>query len=85
MTVEYNAGGIIAVSGASPYGDYQPMYTGEYYGFELDGYNLVKNAIEWGLNPDPQPTEGLDPMLLIAIGGGAVVIIIIIVIVMKKR
>jgi hypothetical protein len=85
MTVEYNAGGIIAVSGASPYGDYQPMYTGSYYGFELDGYNLVKNVIEWGLSPDPQPGVALDPMLLIAIGGGAVVVIIIIVILMKRK
>lgn len=84
MTVEYNAGGIIAVSGASPYGDYQPMYTAQYYGFDLDGYNLVLNTIEWGLSPDPQPAA-LDPMLLIAIGGGAVVVIIIIVILMKRK
>jgi hypothetical protein len=40
----------IIATGASPYGDYQPMYTDEYYGVTLDGPTVVKRAILWGLN-----------------------------------
>ncbi|MBS3795976.1 MAG: hypothetical protein KGY80_13815 [Candidatus Thorarchaeota archaeon] len=44
-----NGTGTVVVSGASPYGDYKPMYTAEYYDVQLDGYNLVKQAIDWSL------------------------------------
>ncbi len=54
MTVEVSAGsattGVIVVSGASPYGDYIPMYASEYYGHDLQGNVLVKNSIAWGMN-----------------------------------
>lgn len=83
MAVEYLGGGILAVSGASPYGDYQPMSTDTYYGFTLDGYNLVLNAIEWGLSPTAQPMM-IDPLLLVAIIG-VVAVVIIIIVVMKRK
>jgi len=53
VALENNAGadesGILVVSGASPYGGYQPMYSSEYKNVTLDGYNLVLNAIEFGV------------------------------------
>ncbi len=52
-TIEINAGssnqGVLMVSGASPYGDYQPMWTEEYYDTELNGYLFVRQAIEFGI------------------------------------
>jgi hypothetical protein len=52
-TVELDAGamgsGVIVVSGASPYGDYQPMSTEEYYGVPLQGMEFVTQTIHWGL------------------------------------
>lgn len=85
MTVEMAAGeagtGVIMVAGASPYGDYKPMYADEYYGEALDGPELVLQAIEFGMNPP----AGLDLMLIAAIGGAVVVVVIIIIILMKKK
>ncbi|MGV9103544.1 MAG: hypothetical protein ACOC3C_05475, partial [Candidatus Thorarchaeota archaeon] len=54
--------GIIVVSGASPYGDYYPMYAEEYYDVPLDGYNLAKQAIDWGISSALSgiPTEPTD-------------------------
>jgi hypothetical protein len=53
MTVELDAGamesGVIVVSGASPYGDYQPMSTDSYYGVDLTGMELCTQTIHWGL------------------------------------
>jgi hypothetical protein len=43
----------ILVSGASPYGDYQPMNTDEYYDVPLHGSRFVKQAILWGLGITP--------------------------------
>ncbi len=43
----------ILVSGASPFGDYQPMNTQEYYGVPLDGQRFVRQAILWGLGITP--------------------------------
>ena len=52
-TIETHAGmaktGVLVVSGASPYGDYVPMYQDVFYGVELDGYNLVNQAIDFGV------------------------------------
>ena len=52
-TLEMSAGennqGVLIVSGASPYGDYQPMWTEEYYDVELNGYVFVRQAIEFGM------------------------------------
>jgi len=51
-TLEIAAGenetGVIVVSGASPYGDYRPMYADVYYGVTLTGYYLVNQAIYFG-------------------------------------
>ncbi len=53
MTVEINAGaaesGIIIVSGASPYGDYIPMYRTEYYDYHMQGDRLVLQAIQFSM------------------------------------
>jgi hypothetical protein len=96
MTVEINAGdaenGVIVVSGASPYGDYQPMFTNEYYEVPLQGELLVEQTIVWGMDyavdpydPTPPPTPFvIDPIMLMAIAG-VVVIVIIIVVVAKRR
>jgi hypothetical protein len=50
-TIELNAGPsddcIIVVSGASPYGDYRPMYADEYYGVQLNGYRFVNQLISY--------------------------------------
>jgi len=65
-TLEVEAGadesGVIMVSGASPYGDYMPMYTAEYHDVQLDGYNLVKQTIDWGISSALSgiPTEPTD-------------------------
>jgi ABC-type transport system substrate-binding protein len=40
----------VIASGSAPYGDYRPLWTPEYYGVPLDGQDLVKNAILWGLD-----------------------------------
>jgi hypothetical protein len=90
-TIEINAGtagtGVIIVSGASPYGDYQPMFTNEYYTVPLQGEAFVKQAIDFGMNYAMTPTPPgfvIDPVLLMGIAG-AVVVVIIIVVVMKRR
>jgi hypothetical protein len=77
--------GVIIVSGASPYGDYRPMFVEQYYGIQLDGYNFVPQAIDYGIQ-HAVATTGMDMTLVLAIAGiGAVVVIIIIVVVMKRK
>ncbi len=94
ITLEINAGddasGVIIVSGASPYGDYQPISTDEYYTVPLEGMEFVVQAIDFGIDyamspypPTPTPFV-IDPMLLIAIAG-VIVVVIIVVIVMKRK
>ena len=95
MTVEINAGadgtGVIVVSGASPYGDYQPMFTEEYYDVPLQGDLLVKQTIDWGMdyamNPYPPTTTPtpftIDPLILMAIAG--VVVVVILIVVVRRR
>ncbi len=85
-TIEIQAGtaktGVLVVSGASPYADYMPMYQSEYYGVTLDGYNLVKQAIDFGINT----ATAVDMTLTYAIAAiGVVVVIVIIAIVLKKK
>ncbi len=41
---------VLVVSGASPYGDYQPMFAYEYYGVELTGDKFVKQTIDFGIH-----------------------------------
>ena len=89
MAGEKNAGpdnnNRIIVSGASPFGDYQPLWTDEYYNVPLNGSLLVKQAIEWGLEAVPWVTTGVPttttPPILLYAAIAAVVIIIVIVIV----
>ncbi len=83
--LEVNAGaagtGALIVSGASPYGDYQPMSSWEYYDVELSA-NFVVQAIHFGMTYTPP----MDMTLLLVGGGiGAVVIIILIVVLVKKK
>ncbi|MFW9794834.1 MAG: hypothetical protein ACFFEE_11055 [Candidatus Thorarchaeota archaeon] len=47
---------IAIVSGASPYGDYQPMFTSEYYGRNLTGDLFVVQAIQYGIFLQGMPT-----------------------------
>ncbi|MBD3406738.1 MAG: hypothetical protein GF411_11540 [Candidatus Lokiarchaeota archaeon] len=90
MTVEVMAGshqaGIIAVSGASPYGDYQPMFNSEYYNVTLNGFKLVRQAIDWGMQlaPTYEPVPPLNLIPIIGIIGAVVVIVIMIGFIMKK-
>jgi hypothetical protein len=92
MTIEVNAGttgdGVIVVSGASPYGDYQPMSTYEYYEVALSG-DIVKQTIDFGIDYINNPTTPgggftIDPVLLMGIVG-VVVVVIIIAVVVKRR
>lgn len=45
----------LIVSGASPYGDYQPMYTDEYYSVPLNGSLFTVQAIDWGMQVAARP------------------------------
>ncbi len=87
-TIEIGAGdahtGVIVVSGASPYGDYQPMCSWEYHDVILDGYNFVNNAIEFGVNYALNPPMTINPLLIYG-GIGAVVVIIIVVVLIKRK
>jgi len=89
MTIEVGAGeagtGVIVVSGASPYGDYQPMTTTSYYTIPaMQGNLLVYHAIDFGMQYALNPPAGIDPLLLIGIVG-VVLVIVIIAVVVKKR
>jgi hypothetical protein len=87
MSVEVNAGptdnSVIAVSGASPYGDYMPMTCAQYYGVNLTGYNLVYQTFEFA-KARLLGGFALDPLLLMGIAG-VVVVVIIIAVVAKRR
>jgi hypothetical protein len=93
MTIEINAGtdgtGVIVVSGASCYGDYQPMTTQEYYTVPLNGYKLVYQTfafgIDYAMNPYPPAVPFVIDPLLIAGIIGVVVVVIILVVVLKRR
>ncbi|MFW9956831.1 MAG: hypothetical protein ACFFCT_02060 [Candidatus Odinarchaeota archaeon] len=94
VTLEIKAGeagnGVIVVSGASPYGDYQPMTTTEYYTVPLTGDDFVYQTFEFGMayamNPWTPTQAGftIDPLLLIGIAG-VVLVVIILVVVLKRR
>jgi hypothetical protein len=45
----------VICTGASPYGDYQPMYTDLYYSVPLDGEDFVVQAINWGMQVVARP------------------------------
>jgi hypothetical protein len=90
-TLEVKAGsagtGAIIVSGASPYGDYRPMFVESYYGVVLQGYNFVPQAIDFAIQQAVYvPPATMDWTLILAVGAiGAVVVIVIVVAVMKKK
>ena len=74
----------IIVSGASPYGDYRPMYADEYYGVTLTGNLFVKQAIDFGMTHAMTPPADMT-MLLVAGGIGVVVVILVAVYCMRKK
>jgi hypothetical protein len=80
-TIETHAGlnesGVIVVSGSAPYGSYCPMSADHYYNWTLDGYSMILQAIEFGMNYAP-PTPFDVPIVLAGIVIGAVFIAIII-------
>ncbi|WP_297465833.1 CGP-CTERM sorting domain-containing protein [Thermococcus sp.] len=41
---------VLIVSGETPYGGYEPMWTPEYHGVKLDGPQFVTNFIHWTIN-----------------------------------
>ncbi len=47
MAAEAIGDDLVIVSGETPYGGYQPMWTWYYYGTELDGPQFVSNVIAW--------------------------------------
>jgi hypothetical protein len=47
MAAEIIGDDLIIVSGETPYGGYQPMWTPEYYGTDLDGPQFIENVIAW--------------------------------------
>ncbi len=49
---------IIVVSGESPYGDYEPTWSPEYHGVELDGPQFVTNMIKWFITVETMTTGG---------------------------
>ncbi len=63
--IGYFSNNRIIATGASPYGDYEPMWTDSYLGTEMNGSVVVKQAILWGLEavsvtvPGPPSTPTL--------------------------
>lgn len=47
--IGYFSNNRVIATGASPYGDYEPMWTDTYYSTYMNGSTLVKQAILWGL------------------------------------
>lgn len=45
-----DTGSVVIVSGASPYGDYEPFIVTEYYDVALDGPRFVENTLLWSLS-----------------------------------
>ncbi|MFW9847733.1 MAG: hypothetical protein ACFFF4_01250 [Candidatus Thorarchaeota archaeon] len=74
-TLEMDAGesgkGVLIVSGASPYGDYAPMYQESYYSADgLDGHIFVKQAIQFGIEKALEyPGPFSFPMELVIMAG----------------
>jgi hypothetical protein len=67
----------VIASGASPYADYQCMYSNSYKGVALNGSVLCQNAYKWGLTVETLPTlppiPGF-PLAAIALGLGLVLV-----------
>jgi hypothetical protein len=80
-TIEINAGlnrtGVIVVSGSAPYGSYCPMSADHYYNWTLDGYQMILQAIEFGMNYSPPVSFEL-PIILAGLGVGIIFAVIVI-------
>jgi len=67
----------IIASGASPYADYQCMYSNAYKGVLLNGSVLCQNTFKWGMTVETLPTlppiPGF-PLAAIALGLGLVLV-----------
>ena len=75
--------GILVVSGASPYGDYQPMCADSYYNVTLQGMSFVTGVIDHGMNG---ALPAADMTMILIIGGiGVVAVILVAVWCMKKK
>lgn len=48
----------VLVTGASPFGDYQPMFTDLYYDTPMHGSRFVKQALLWGVGISPDHADG---------------------------
>jgi len=79
-TIETHAGlnksGVIVVSGSAPYGSYCPMSADHYYNWTLDGYRMILQAIEFGMNYTP-PIPFEIPIVLAGLVVGAIFIVLI--------
>ncbi len=67
VAAEYwkDSNNLIVVSGESPYGDYEPMFSPMYHGVALDGPQFIKNMIQWfvllvKVGPVPKITVAVD-------------------------
>jgi hypothetical protein len=66
----------VIASGASPYADYQCMYSNSYHGTPLNGALFCQQAFTWGLNVETftlPPIPGF-PLAAIALGLGLVLV-----------
>ncbi|TFG26285.1 hypothetical protein EU528_14685 [Candidatus Thorarchaeota archaeon] len=72
-TFERNAGtnqsGVIVVSGSSPYGSYCPMSADHYYNWTLNGYKMILQAIDFGMNFPPTTISFESQFVVIGLSG----------------
>ncbi|TFF95090.1 hypothetical protein EU546_03915 [Candidatus Thorarchaeota archaeon] len=85
-SIEVGAGdkgtGVIVVSGASPYGDYQPMCSWVYKEVPLTGL-VVKQAIDFGIQQNYPRADFT--LLLVAGAIGAIIVIVLVIFYMRRK
>ncbi|WP_297521070.1 CGP-CTERM sorting domain-containing protein [Thermococcus sp.] len=59
---------VIIVSGETPIGGYEPMWTSQYYGVQLDGPQVISNIFKWSLTIS---SKGLPTTTTSSGGGGS--------------
>ena len=80
-----NGNNKIVAAGASPYGDYQPIFSDAYYGVQLQGPALVAGSIKWLATVERLPTFWEKYMWYI-VGGVAVLLVVgVYFLVIKKK
>jgi hypothetical protein len=88
VTLEINAGtagtSVIVVSGSNQYGGYHPLTDHQYEEEAMNGYLLVKQAIDWGINRALNPPADYT-LLIVGVGVAAVVIIIVVFLFMRRK